>query len=129
MPTPPPRAATLLSAVNGTTPAVQLGEIENSTGIHTFEALTAGNPNINAVQVNVSEAEPTLFGAGFFRGLTSGNLVASATAQQPAIAGFTLSTSVATLNNGALNSLLTGLLGAPTSTYRQSATKALPMRT
>jgi uncharacterized membrane protein len=106
--------AALLTGIGGV-PPVQLGDIENSTGIHTFQALAAGNPNINAVQVNLSEPEPTLLGSGFFPGATTNTLVASATAQQPAIAGFALGTSVATLNNGALNSLLTGLLGTNVS--------------
>ncbi len=97
----------LLTGINGS-PAVEVGTIVSTSGFRKFTPLTVGNENVTAVRVNLSRPQPVpfinLYGGG-------GMLYASATAEQPAYASFRIGTTTLNLDQGALNSLLSGLLG------------------
>lgn len=99
---------TTLVGVNGYDP-VELGHMVPQGDIRVFQPLPAGDRNITSVRVSLRQARPTPF-SGFLTG--GGDLVASATAEQPAVASFRLGTTLLNLDQGALNMLLTGLLGA-----------------
>ncbi len=96
----------LLTGINGS-PAIEVGTIVSTTGFRRFVPLAIGNENVTAVRVNLSRPQPVplinLYGGG-------GMLYASATAEQPAYASFRIGTATAGINEGALNSLLSGLL-------------------
>jgi uncharacterized membrane protein len=100
-------SATYMTGVNGYAP-VELGVMTPKNGLRVFVPLTEGDPRIDSVRVNLSRSQPTPF-TGFLT--SSGNLVASAAAQQPLVAAFRLGTTVLNLDQGALNQLLSGLLG------------------
>ncbi|MGH8461768.1 MAG: pilus assembly protein TadG-related protein [Stenotrophobium sp.] len=100
------------AGVNGS-PYVELGTVKTATdgsGLRGFKPLTAGDPNIDSVRVNLSATAPSrllpLFGAG-----GGSTLYASATATQNALGSLRVGSGVAALNGGLLNSLLSGLLG------------------
>jgi uncharacterized membrane protein len=84
-------------------------------GLQHFRLLTKteGDSHINAVRVNLAADSPSVIG-GFFA-MAPIKLHASATAKQQIVAGFGLGTSLATLDNGALNQLLSALLGTKVS--------------
>lgn len=120
--------ANLLSTGIGGSPAVELGEtVVASDGVtRTFKPLTAGDPNIDSVRVNLSAPQPASFLMSFFSSSNSGRrLYASATAKQAAVGSFYLGTGVANLSGGLLNQLLGGLLCAPGDTACQNSVIAL----
>ncbi|WP_428309707.1 pilus assembly protein TadG-related protein [Hydrocarboniphaga sp.] len=100
-----------LVGINGYDP-VELGHMVSQGELRVFSPLPAGDRNITSVRVNLRKARPTPF-SGFLTG--GGDLIASATAEQPAIASFRLGTTLLNLDQGALNTLLSGLLGANVS--------------
>ncbi len=100
-------ALAVMTGINGS-PAVEVGTIVSTTGFRKFSPLVIGDEDITAVRVNLSRPQPVpfinLYGGG-------GMLYASATAEQPAYASFRIGTTTLNLKEGALNSLLSGLLG------------------
>jgi uncharacterized membrane protein len=98
----------ILSGINGYDP-IELGMMVPRDNLRVFMPLSAGDPRITAVRVNLTQAQPSPF-TGLLSG--GGTLIASATAEQPAIASFRLGTTLLNLDQGALNMLLSGLLGA-----------------
>ncbi len=105
----------LLTGIGGQ-PAVQLGQTtyQAGTGIYGFTPLTAGDPHIDSVRVNLSTPAPSLLGSGVMAFTSKATtLYASATAWQPALGAFTIGTGLANVNTQAsalLNPLLSGLL-------------------
>jgi uncharacterized membrane protein len=97
--------------------AVQLGRIDDTTGIHTFVPLTDGDPRIDAVRVNLTNGAPSMIGSGFFPGTGALTLRASATAQQQPLGAFSIGSTLVSLNTSQsiLNPLLSGLLGTSLS--------------
>jgi len=103
-------SSAVMTGINGS-PAVEVGTINSTSGFRKFSPLTIGNENITAVRVNLTRPQPAPFlnlGAGSGAGAL---LYASATAEQPAYASFRIGTTALSLNEGAVNSLLSGLLG------------------
>lgn len=103
-------SSAVMTGINGS-PAVEVGTINSTSGFRKFSPLTIGNENITAVRVNLTRPQPAPFlnlGAGSGAGAL---LYASATAEQPAYASFRIGTTTLSLNEGAVNSLLSGLLG------------------
>lgn len=104
----PASVPALLTGINGS-PAVEVGTIVSSSGFRVFTPLAIGNENVTAVRVNLSRPQPVPFINLY--GSAGAMLYASATAEQPAYASFRIGTTTLNLNEGALNSLLSGLLG------------------
>src|SRR5262249_37127720 len=78
-----------------------------------FVALSDGDPRINAVAVNLTAQKPGLIGS-FFSDASSRTLYASATAAQQPLGGFSVGSTLASLNTTSstlLNPLLSALLG------------------
>lgn len=97
--------------INGS-PYVELGKVETTTdgsGLRGFVPLTDGDPDIDSVRVNLTTLAPARLLP--FLGSSSGTLYASATATQSALGSLSVGSGVASLNQGLLNSLLSGLLG------------------
>ncbi|MFI4982004.1 MAG: hypothetical protein ACHQIO_16785, partial [Nevskiales bacterium] len=94
-------------------PAVQIGKTDHSSASSfTFVPLSEGDPNVDAVRVNLSRSAPTPLGTMFSS--TPVTLYASATAWQPAYGSFFLGTGLANLDTASgtlLGPLLNGLLG------------------
>lgn len=105
-------AALLASGINDS-PGVELGRIDVVGGLRRFVPLVDGNPTINAVRINLTRPQPAPFLRPLGAVFGTGNLYASATAQQAAIGTFNVGSGLLSLNGGVLNGLLGGLLCAP----------------
>lgn len=102
-------AATMMTGINGS-PAVEVGTIASTSGFRKFSPLAIGNESITAVRVNLSRPQPST-PMSLVLGTSGQMLYASATAEQPAYASFRIGTTALSLDQGAVNSLLSGLLG------------------
>lgn len=105
-------AALLASGINDS-PGVELGRIDVVGGLRRFVPLVDGNPTINAVRINLTRPQPAPFLRPLGAVFGTGNLYASATAQQAAIGTFSVGSGLLSLNGGIVNGLLGGLLCAP----------------
>lgn len=103
-------SSAVMTGINGAA-AVELGTITTTAGLRVFTPLPEGSAGITAVRVNLSRPQPTPFLLPVGAIFGAGSLFASATAEQPALASFRLGTTTLSLKEGALNNLLTGLLG------------------
>lgn len=106
-------AATLIApGINGAS-GVEIGRIDQVGGLRRFVPLLDGDPQVNAVRVNLTRPQPTPFLVPLGAVFSGGNLFASATAQQSAIGTFNVGSGLLSLNGGLVNALLGGLLCAP----------------
>ncbi|MGH8505964.1 MAG: pilus assembly protein TadG-related protein [Stenotrophobium sp.] len=108
-----PSGTTIGKAGFNGSPYVELGEIEtvtDGTGLRGFKPLAAGDPDIDSVRVNLTAPAPARL-LPFLGSSSSGTLYASATATQNALGSLSIGSGIASLNQGLLNSLLSGLLG------------------
>lgn len=115
-------AALIGPGINGF-PGVEIGRIDSSSGLRLFSSLPEGDPRITAVRVNLTRPQPT----PFLISLGGGQLFASATAQQPAIGTFTVSSGLLALDGGIVNGLLGGLLCAPGDLACQASIASLDL--
>lgn len=119
-------ASVLQTGINGS-PAVEIGRINTESGLRRFEPLPDGDPQVTAVRVNLTRAQPTPFLIPFRATFGGGApmLYASATAQQAPIGSFSVGSGLLSLNGGVLNGLLGGLLCAPGDVACQNAIVSL----
>ncbi|HWU68339.1 MAG TPA: TadG family pilus assembly protein [Stenotrophobium sp.] len=108
-----PSGTTIGKAGFNGSPYVEVGKIETATGgsgLRGFKPLADGDPQIDSVRVNLTTPAPARL-LPFLGSAASGTLYASATATQSALGSLRIGSGIASLNQGLLNSLLSGLLG------------------
>ena len=102
------------ASASGITAAVALGRYEDIAGTRTFTPLASNDPAVDAVRVTLTRPTPRPL-LPFFNIVlpATGTLAASSSAQHAPVASFMVGTTTVTLaQSSALNSLLSGLLGA-----------------